>query len=169
MQPSRGVWFAPRQGRKRLTQKCWDGDGSGEVTGRGLCRFAVLRSFFPTPSLLPFALVDQHRLRSILPPISSCVMAERMAPDSELRFAFCWRVGRRVHSFRIQRGRRSRGVPAEGGRPCTSSPQRTRRRRRTDSLSVTPPPHSTVYFPLDSPDLSPRPSGRPSVFLSIER
>ena len=89
-----------------------------------------LGHFLPSPFLLSFALVDQHRLRSILPPMSSCGMAERMAPDSELRFAFCWRVGRRVHSFRIQRGRRSRGVPAEGGRPRTSSPQRTRRRRR---------------------------------------
>ena len=40
----------------------------------------------------------------------------------------------------------------------------------TDSQSVTPPPHSTVYFPLDSPDLSPCPVRvRPSVFLSIER
>ena len=89
-----------------------------------------LGHFLPSPFLLSFALVDQHRLRSILPPMSSCGMAERLAPDSELRFAFCWRVGRRVHSFRIQRGRRSRGVPAEGGRPRTSSPQRTRRRRR---------------------------------------
>ena len=95
------------------------------------CRFALLRSFSShrstPPSLRPSALVDQHRLRSILPPMSSWGMAERLAPDAELRFAFCWRVGRRVHSFRIQRGRRSRGVPAwEGGRPRTSSPRRRR-------------------------------------------
>ena len=84
--------------------------------------------------------------------MSSCAMAERLAPDAGLRFAFCWRVGRHVHSFRIQRGRRSRGVP---GRKATHFQSTT----TTDSLSVTPPPpHSTVYFPLDSPDLSPCPS-----------
>ena len=42
MHPSRGVWFAPKQGRKCLTQRCWDSGGSGEATGRGHCRFAVL-------------------------------------------------------------------------------------------------------------------------------
>ena len=120
-----------------------------------------LCNFLPSPFLLSFALVDQHRLRSILPPMSSCAMAERLAPDAELRFAFCWRVGRRVHSFRIQRGRRSRGVPAwEGGRPRTSSPQRRRTRRPSLLLLRTLPYIFRSTLPISRPV---RPSGRPSV------
>ena len=126
-----------------------------------------LGHFLPSPFLLSFALVDQHRLRSILPPMSSCGMAERLAPDSELRFAFCWRVGRRVHSFRIQRGRRSRGVPAEGGRPRTSSPQRTRRDDDDDDGQSVRHSSSSALYRIFSARLSR--SLALSVRLSVNR
>ena len=132
MHPSRGVWFAPKQGRKCLTQRCWDSGGSGEATGRGHCRFAVLRSFSsqPFPPFLRFGRSTQ----AAFDPSSHVLMWDGRASGAGLRTAICILLARwTTRSFIPNSERATITGSACGGRKAThfqSTTDATRRRRR---------------------------------------
>ena len=149
---------------------------SGEATGLGHCRFAVLRSFSsqPLPPSLCFGRSTPQIIVAAFDPSSHVLMCDGRASGAGRRAAICILLARWTTRSFIPNSERATITRSAcmGGRKATHFQSTTT--TDADSLSVTPPPpHTTVYFPLDSPDLSPcpsvRPVVRPSVFLSIER
>ena len=147
---------------------------SGEATGLGHCRFAVLRSFSsqPLPPSLCFGRSTPQIIVAAFDPSSHVLMCDGRASGAGRRAAICILLARWTTRSFIPNSERATITRSAcmGGRKATHFQSTT----TTDSQSVRHSSSSALYRIFSarlsrSLALSVRPSGRPSVRLSVNR